>query len=86
MAPTHRPTLLLFLVALAAVVRESMQLNNGVVTPAMGLSTWNRFAANVNATLLMELADAMVSSGLLAAGYGALKMTVATRVDSCCRA
>lgn len=45
-------------------------LNNGLgLTPPLGLSTWNYFAANVNATLLMQIADAFVSSGLKDAGY-----------------
>lgn len=54
----------------SCTLRTSFALNNGVgLTPAMGLSTWNHFAANVNSSLLMQIADAFVASGLKAAGY-----------------
>lgn len=35
----------------------------------MGLSTWSVFRKDVNETLVRQLADAMVSSGMAAAGY-----------------
>jgi hypothetical protein len=41
-------------------------------TPPMGLSTWSVFRSTVNDTLIRQLADAMVSSGMLAAGYNSL--------------
>ena len=45
-------------------------LNNGLArTPPMGFSTWSVFRSNVNDSLIRELADAMQSSGLAAAGY-----------------
>ena len=37
--------------------------------PIMGWSSWNNFRVNINEQLLKEQADAMVSSGLYAAGY-----------------
>jgi alpha-galactosidase len=37
--------------------------------PTMGWNPWNHFADAVDETLVRETADAMVSSGLLAAGY-----------------
>jgi alpha-galactosidase len=37
--------------------------------PPMGWNTWNKFACNINEKLIRESADAMVSSGLKAAGY-----------------
>jgi alpha-galactosidase len=38
-------------------------------TPPMGFNTWNRFGCNVDEKLIRETADAMVSTGMLEAGY-----------------
>src|SRR5437764_2188727 len=38
-------------------------------TPPMGWNSWNKFACDVNETLIKEIADAMVRSGMKAAGY-----------------
>lgn len=38
-------------------------------TPPMGWMTWNYFADNINEKEIREMADAMVSSGMLKAGY-----------------
>lgn len=38
-------------------------------TPPMGWNSWNKFGCNVSETLIMEIADAMVSSGMKDAGY-----------------
>jgi hypothetical protein len=38
-------------------------------TPPMGWNSWNNFGCNVDETLIMEIADAMVSSGMRDAGY-----------------
>ncbi len=35
----------------------------------MGWNSWNKFGCNVSETLIREIADAMVSSGMQAAGY-----------------
>src|SRR5262249_44017944 len=40
-----------------------------VQTPPMGWNSWNKFACKVNEQLIRETADAMVSSGMKAAGY-----------------
>ena len=37
--------------------------------PPMGWNSWNTFTSDINEKLIMETADAMVDSGLLAAGY-----------------
>jgi len=37
--------------------------------PPMGWASWNTFAAKINYTVIKQQADAMVSSGLKAAGY-----------------
>jgi alpha-galactosidase len=38
-------------------------------TPPMGWMTWNYFGTDIHEKDIMEMADAMVSSGMLAAGY-----------------
>src|ERR1700682_804802 len=38
-------------------------------TPPMGWNSWNKFGCNVSDKLIREMADAVVSSGMLAAGY-----------------
>lgn len=38
-------------------------------TPPMGWNSWNKFGCNVSESLIMEIADAMVSSGMKDAGY-----------------
>jgi hypothetical protein len=38
-------------------------------TPVMGWNSWNKFGCNVSEKLIREIADAMVSSGMQAAGY-----------------
>ena len=43
--------------------------NGLALTPPMGWNSWNHFACNVSASLIEREADAMVSSGLKAAGY-----------------
>ena len=45
-------------------------LDNGLArTPPMGWNSWNRYACNISEDLIKRQADAMVSSGLKAAGY-----------------
>ena len=39
------------------------------LTPPMGWNSWNKFACNIDEKLVREMADAMVSSGMKAAGY-----------------
>lgn len=39
------------------------------LTPPMGWNSWNTFATNINETLVKEMADAMISSGMKDAGY-----------------
>jgi len=38
-------------------------------TPPMGWNSWNKYGCNVSETLIMGMADAMVSSGMKNAGY-----------------
>ncbi len=45
-------------------------LNNGLaLTPPMGWNSWNKFGCHVDQDLIKQIADAMVSSGMKAAGY-----------------
>ncbi|MEJ6979669.1 glycoside hydrolase family 27 protein [Pedobacter sp. P351] len=39
------------------------------LTPPMGWNSWNKFACNVDESMIREIADAMVSSGMKEAGY-----------------
>jgi alpha-galactosidase len=38
-------------------------------TPPMGWNSWNKFACNVTAEMILEMADAMVESGMRDVGY-----------------
>ncbi|WP_308365664.1 MULTISPECIES: hypothetical protein [unclassified Microbulbifer] len=38
-------------------------------TPQLGWNSWNTFGCNVNEQMIRDMADAMVSSGMEAAGY-----------------
>jgi hypothetical protein len=50
-------------------------LDNGLaLTPPMGWNSWNTFHCDVSETLIKETADAMVSSGMAAAGYQYVNM------------
>lgn len=56
----------------ATVLRtsEALALENGVArTPPMGWNSWNTFGCDINETLIRQMTDAMVSSGMRDAGY-----------------
>jgi alpha-galactosidase len=67
-----KPVLLL-IVTLAAICGPlSAQENNQhelAATPPMGWNSWNKFGCNVSDQLIRGMADAVVSSGMKAAGY-----------------
>lgn len=44
-------------------------LDNGLIVPPMGWSSWYGFTSNINETLFRETADGLVSTGLAAAGF-----------------
>jgi alpha-galactosidase len=52
-----------------AVALYGQKPDNLALTPPMGWNSWNKFACDVNEKLIREVADAMVSAGLKAAGY-----------------
>src|SRR5437762_2207735 len=60
--------LLLSTVALLAPATLS-QTSLLAPTPPMGWNSWNKFGCNVSDKLIREMADAVVSSGIQAAGY-----------------
>lgn len=67
--------LLLFQVALSALCGVSAAQTTGAPhsilapTPVMGWNSWNRFGCDLNETLIREIADVMVTSGMQTAGY-----------------
>ena len=65
------PAVLVLLNAGALFAPSSLsQASSSVAqTPPMGWNSWNKFACNVSDKLIREMADAMVSSGMQAAGY-----------------
>lgn len=51
-------------------LKPAQALDNGVGrTPPMGWNSWNTFGCNINETLIRQMADAIVSSGMRDAGY-----------------
>src|SRR5689334_7602825 len=62
-----------FLASAAAVALRPVQAQptNQVLaaTPPMGWMSWNQFGPEVSDPLVREMADAMVTSGMKAAGY-----------------
>ncbi len=72
---TKRKSLIVFTmfclmnVRLSAQVKSPRQDEILAATPPMGWMTWNYFADHITEKDVMEMADAMVSSGMLKAGY-----------------
>jgi alpha-galactosidase len=66
--------LLILLLAANAYGQKFEQL---ALTPPMGWNSWNKFACNVNETIIRETADAMVASGMKDAGY------IYVNIDDC---
>ncbi|MFY1583970.1 cellulose binding domain-containing protein [Micromonospora sp. WMMD734] len=63
---------LLLVAGPAVVLRTSpaLALDNGVArTPPMGWNSWNTFGCNINETLIRQMTDAMVNTGMKDAGY-----------------
>ena len=55
--------------ALPAPAASAQTSASLALTPPMGWNSWNKFGCNVSDKLIREMADAMVSSGMQAAGY-----------------
>lgn len=62
--------LLLSIVALSVVGQTLAQKVEGLaLTPPMGWNSWNKFGCDISESLIREVADAMVESGLADAGF-----------------
>jgi alpha-galactosidase len=68
-----RSVVVIFIVAMAAetvyVRAQSMPEATLAKTPPMGWNSWNKFAARIDDATIRAQADALVSSGMKAAGY-----------------
>jgi alpha-galactosidase len=65
-----RAACLLLAVCLGLPAQSSGQkFKDLALTPPMGWNSWNRFACDINESLMRQTADAMVSSGMADAGY-----------------
>jgi alpha-galactosidase len=51
-------------------------------TPPMGFNDWSRFECEINETVFTQTADAMISKGLLAAGYNRVNLDDCWQADS----
>lgn len=73
--------LTVFAAALAMLVAPlnsiAQKWDNLALTPPMGWSSWNKFGQNISEKDIMEIADALVSSGLADCGY------VYVNIDDC---
>ncbi|EGG17902.1 hypothetical protein DFA_08903 [Cavenderia fasciculata] len=60
----------IILVFTATIIGLSIAVDNGLgLVPQMGWNSWNHFHCDINETVIMESALAMVTSGLKDAGY-----------------
>ncbi|MBM7086973.1 alpha-galactosidase, partial [Micromonospora sp. MMS20-R2-29] len=51
--------------AVALRTSPALALDNGVArTPPMGWNSWNTFGCNINETLIRQMTDAMVNTGM----------------------
>jgi len=58
----------LFVLAVAPVLL-AQKFEGLAPTPPMGWNTWNTFQGKITETLIKEMADSLVASGMQAAGY-----------------
>ncbi len=62
--------ILLFIFLFTATISQAQKFENLAMTPPMGWNSWNTFKCEgINETVIKEIADAMVSKGMKAAGY-----------------
>jgi len=57
------------LAAGAGIHLHAQKFDGLALTPPMGWNSWNKFAGDINETLIRETADAMATNGMRAAGY-----------------
>jgi alpha-galactosidase len=72
-------SILLFM--LPVIGLQAQKFDNLALTPPMGWNSWNKFKCDVSEKLIMEIADAMVSSGMAAAGYDYVVIDDCWQVD-----
>ena len=61
--------LLIILIVCISPTMNAQKNKEIALTPAMGWNSWNKFKHDINENLIMQIADAMVSTGLKEAGY-----------------
>ena len=61
--------LIFSLVLLLTMSSYAQKFEDLARTPPMGWNSWNKFGCNVSEKLIKEMADAMVETGMLKAGY-----------------
>jgi len=62
-------------IVLLIIFIMTFSLDNGLgKTPPMGWNSWNRFACNINETLIKQTADLLVSLKLAEKGYRYLNL------------
>ena len=62
-------TLLWMMAALLVSGASAQKFDKLALTPPMGWNSWNKYGCDVSEKLIMEMADAMVNSGMKDAGY-----------------
>lgn len=62
-------TLVFLVILLCFPAVNAQKFDKLALTPPMGWNSWNKFGCDVNEKLIRETADAMVTSGMKAAGY-----------------
>lgn len=61
--------LILFIILFLSSSLYAQKFTGLALTPPMGWNSWNKFGCDVDEKMIREIADAMVSSGMKAAGY-----------------
>lgn len=84
--PRCMPVLLLCLIAtmcppLGAQAIDNSSTSQLAKTPPMGWNSWNKFGCDVSEKLIKEMTDAVVSSGMQAAGYQFVNIDDCWQVD-----
>jgi alpha-galactosidase len=64
-----RKYLLVFMAACLTLIATAQKFDQLAKTPPMGWNSWNKFHCDVSEALIMQAADALVSSGMKDAGY-----------------
>lgn len=70
-----------FLVCVTLLTVRAQSFDELAKTPPMGWNSWNKFGCEVSETLIKEMADAMVSSGMRDVGYRYIVIDDCWQVD-----